>query len=66
MWVLWKPARITNKVKRAMDRVLGWSVSSSVKIAIIWINKCLKLYILLVNSNKLRTWDGNKNITKGP
>jgi hypothetical protein len=22
--------------------------------------------VLLVNSKKLRTWDGNKNITKGP
>ena len=42
------------------------SVSSSVKVAIIWINKCLELYILLVNSKKLRTWDGNKNFTKGP
>jgi hypothetical protein len=31
------------------------SVSSSVKLAIIWINKCLEFYILLVNSKKLRT-----------
>jgi hypothetical protein len=31
------------------------SGSSSVNIAIIWINKCLELYILLVNSKKLRT-----------
>jgi hypothetical protein len=30
------------------------SVSSSVKLAIIWINKCLEFYILLVNSKKLR------------
>jgi len=28
------------------------SVSSSVNIAIIWINKCLELYIVLVNSKK--------------
>jgi hypothetical protein len=28
------------------------SVSSSVKLAIIWINKCLEFYILLVNSKK--------------
>jgi hypothetical protein len=38
----------------------------SLTIAKILINKCLELYILLVNSKKLRTWDGNKNITKGP
>jgi hypothetical protein len=25
MWALLQPARITNKVKRAMNRVLGWS-----------------------------------------
>jgi hypothetical protein len=31
------------------------SVSSSVKLAIIWINKCLEFSILLVNSKKLRT-----------
>ena len=31
------------------------SVSSSVKLAIILINKCLEFYILLVNSKKLRT-----------
>ena len=31
------------------------SVSSSVKLAIIWINKGLEFYILLVNSKKLRT-----------
>jgi hypothetical protein len=63
MWTLLQRERITNKDDGRSLRVE--SVSSSVTIAIIWINKCLEFYILLVNSKKIRTWDGNKNITKG-